>query len=217
MRPTSAARVHDWIRAISPARADAVLVPAGFVYTVSASQTSTRRTNRVWAENDSINQSSSVGNYYRNLNDARVPTYYYGKVIRGDSIFIQQKYPSASSPIPLATYREAQLIIAEADITTNPTNTVAIINAERARSRAPGYTGQPDYTGPTDPASLKTEVVDQRRRALWLDSHHLGDVIRYGITLIPPAGTPYRNGGTYGNNVCLPLPDIERLNNPNLQ
>ena len=202
---------------LAGAREDAVLVPAGFVYNVSASQSSTRRTNRVWAENDSINQLSSVGNYYRNLNDARVPSYYYGKVIRGDSIFIQQKYPSASSPIPLATYREAQLIIAEADIATNPANTVAIINAERARSRAPGYAGEPDYSGPTDAASLKAEVVNQRRLALWLDSHHLGDVLRYGITLIPPAGTAYRNGGTYGNNVCLPLPDIERLNNPNLQ
>jgi len=202
---------------LAGAREDAVLVPAGFVYNVSASQSSTRRTNRVWAENDSINQLSSVGNYYRNLNDARVPSYYYGKVIRGDSIFIQQKYPSASSPIPLATYREAQLIIAEADIATNPANTVAIINAERARSRAPGYAGEPDYSGPMDAASLKAEVVNQRRLALWLDSHHLGDVLRYGITLIPPAGTAYRNGGTYGNNVCLPLPDIERLNNPNLQ
>ena len=202
---------------LTGARADAVLVPAGFVYSVTASQTSTRRTNRVWAENDSINQSSSVGNYYRNLNDARVPTYYYNKVIRGDSIFIQQKYPAASTPLPLATYRESQLIIAEADVTTNPASTVAIINAERARSRAPAYTGQPDYIGPVDAASLKAEVVNQRRRALWLDSHHLGDVIRYNITLTPAAGTAYRNGGTYGNNVCLPLPDVERLNNPNLQ
>jgi starch-binding outer membrane protein, SusD/RagB family len=202
---------------LAGARADAALVPAGFVYNVTASQASTRRTNRVWAENDSINQSSSVGNYYRNLNDARVPSYYYGKVIRGDSIFIQQKYPAASTPLPLATYREAQLIIAETDVGANPTNAVAIINAERARSRAPGYTGQPDYVGPLDAASLKAEVVNQRRRALWLDSHHLGDVIRYNITLTPAAGTAYRNGGTYGNNVCLPLPDIERLNNPNLQ
>jgi starch-binding outer membrane protein, SusD/RagB family len=202
---------------LAGARADAALVPAGFVYNVTASQASTRRTNRVWAENDSIGQSSSVGNYYRNLNDARVPSYYYGKVIRGDSIFIQQKYPTASTPLPLATYREAQLIIAETDVGANPTNAVAIINAERARSRAPGYTGQPDYVGPLDAASLKAEVVNQRRRALWLDSHHLGDVIRYDITLTPAAGTAYRNGGTYGNNVCLPLPDIERLNNPNLQ
>ena len=202
---------------LTGARADAVLVPAGFVYNVTASQASTRRTNRVWAESDSISQSSSVGNYYRNRNDARVPSYYNGKVIRGDSIFIQQKYPAASSPLPLATYTEARLIIAEADVSANPTNTVAIINAERARGTAPGFAGPGPYVGALDAASLKAEVVRQRRLSLWLDSHHLGDVIRYGITLTPPAGTAYRNGGTYGDNVCLPLPDVERLNNPNLQ
>jgi hypothetical protein len=199
------------------ARADAAQVPSTFTgYYVSTSNGSARRQNRVFVENDSASQSSSVGNRYRNLNDARVPSYYYGKVIRGDSIFIQTKYLTSDAPLPLATYREAQLIIAEADIASNPANTVAIINAERALSRANGYTGQPPYVGATDAASLKAEVVDQRRRELWLDSHHLGDVLRYGIVLTPPAGTAYRNGGTYGNNVCLPIPDVERLNNPNL-
>lgn len=202
---------------LAGARADAVLVPSGFTYDITASQASTRRTNRVWAENDSINQSSSVGNFYRNLNDARVPSYYYGKVIRGDSIFIQQKYPTASTPLPLATYHEAQLIIAEADASTNAASALAIINAERARGTAPGYAGPGPYVGLVDAASLKAEIVKQRRLSLWLDSHHLGDVIRYSVTLIPAEGTPYRNGGTYGSNVCLPLPDIERLNNPNLQ
>jgi hypothetical protein len=198
------------------ARADAALVPAGFVYNVTSSLATTRRINRVWDESKDDAQSSSVGQRYRNLDDARVPSYYFGKVIRGDSIFVQQKYTTAASPLPLATYREAQLIIAEADIASNAANTVAIINAERALSRAGGHAGQPDYAGPTDAASLKTELIEQRRRELWLDSHHLGDVIRYGITLTPAPGTPFRGGGTYGNSVCLQIPEIERLNNPNL-
>ena len=41
-------------------------------------------------------------------------------------------------------------------------------------------------------------------------------MIRYTLPLTPAQGTPYRNGGTYGISVCLNLPDIERLNNPNL-
>jgi hypothetical protein len=202
---------------LAGARADASLVPTGFVYNVTTGS-SGRRVNRVFGEagDTSVSQNSSVGQVYRNLNDARVPTVYRGPVIRGDSIYRELKYTRIDSPLPLATYREAQLIIAEADIASNPANTVAIINTERALSRANGYTGQPPYVGATDAASLKAEVVDQRRRELWLDSHHLGDVIRYGITLTPPAGTAYRNGGTYGNNVCLPIPDVERLNNPNL-
>jgi hypothetical protein len=198
------------------ARADAALVPAGFVYMVTTSKSNTRRLNRIFAENDSTTQSASVGQRYRNLDDARVPSK-YSKFVRGDSIYVQQKYLASDSPVPLATYREAQLIIAEADIATNPANTVAIVNAERALSRTNGFTGQPAYAGAVDAASLKAEVIEQRRRALWLDGHHLGDVIRYGITLTPAPGTPYLQGGTYGSSVCLNLPDIERLNNPGLQ
>ncbi|HLA13483.1 MAG TPA: hypothetical protein VJZ25_00535, partial [Gemmatimonadaceae bacterium] len=58
------------------------------------------------------------------------------------------------------------------------------------------------------------ELIDQRRRELFLESHHLGDVIRYGIDLQPAAGTPYHFGGVYGTQICLPLPAAERLNNP---
>jgi hypothetical protein len=36
------------------------------------------------------------------------------------------------------------------------------------------------------------------------------------LPLTPAPGQPYRNGGTYGTTLCLNLPDIERLNNPNL-
>lgn len=32
------------------------------------------------------------------------------------------------------------------------------------------------------------------------------------------AGAPFPvGGGTYGDNKCLPLPDVERLNNPTLR
>jgi hypothetical protein len=203
---------------LTGARADAALVPATFTsYDVTTGITD-RRVNRVFAEagNPAVSQASSVGNYYRNLNDARVPTVYRGPVVRGDSIWQELKYTAVDAPIPLATYREAQLIIAEADIATNPTNTVAIVNAARARGTANGYAGQGPYAGLLTPAALKAEVVEQRRRELWLDSHHLGDMIRYSLPLTPALGQPYRNGGTYGTSVCLNLPDIERLNNPNL-
>jgi hypothetical protein len=43
----------------------------------------------------------------------------------------------------------------------------------------------------------------------------LFDTIRFNIPLIPAAGAVFPNGGgTYGSNKCLPLPDVERLNNP---
>jgi hypothetical protein len=32
----------------------------------------------------------------------------------------------------------------------------------------------------------------------------------------PAAGAPYTKGEVYGNQRCWPLPDVERLANPNL-
>jgi hypothetical protein len=122
----------------------------------------------------------------------------------------QTKYPTIASPIPLATYEEAQLIIAEADIRANSLATaLPILNAERARGNQGLFTG-------TTQAQYLAELVDQRRRELFLESHHLGDLIRFGITPQPAAGTAYPGGGTYGNSKCLPLPDVERINNPNI-
>jgi hypothetical protein len=61
---------------------------------------------------------------------------------------------------------------------------------------------------------LKDALIDQRRRELFLEGQHLGDLIRYDITPVPAAGTPYHGSGTYGNQLCMPLPAVERLNNP---
>lgn len=53
--------------------------------------------------------------------------------------------------------------------------------------------------------------------ALVLEGQHLGDIIRYGVPLTPAAGAPYPGGGVYGSQRCLPLPDVERDNNPALR
>ena len=50
-----------------------------------------------------------------------------------------------------------------------------------------------------------------------LEGQHLGDIIRYGIALTPRDGSPYPGGGTYGSQRCMPLPDVERDNNPALR
>ena len=59
--------------------------------------------------------------------------------------------------------------------------------------------------------------MQERRRELFLESHHLGDLIRFDEPLRPPPGTPFVNGGSYGTVRCMPLPDVERLNNPTLK
>jgi hypothetical protein len=40
---------------------------------------------------------------------------------------------------------------------------------------------------------------------------------RLGIAFSPAAGTAYAGGGgAYGTLTCFPLPDVERVNNPNV-
>jgi hypothetical protein len=192
------------------AKADAQQVPAGYLRVVSASATATNRVNRVASENSATARTFSIGQPYRTMNDSRVPVFSstFPPSATGVVHFYQTKYPTPATPLPLATYEEAQLIIAEADIGAGSLATaLPIINASRARG------GQSAFVGVTQ-AEYMAELIDQRRRELFLESHHLGDVIRYNIALQPAAGTPYHFGGTYANQVCLPLPAVERLNNP---
>jgi starch-binding outer membrane protein, SusD/RagB family len=191
------------------AKADADQVPPGYLREVSASDAATRRQNRIAAENRETSRSLSVGEPYRSMGDARVPVTATTLVsATGVLHYYQTKYLTVATPLPLATYEEAQLIIAEADIRAGSLVTaLPILQASRTRG------GQGVFTGVTE-ADYLAELIDQRRRELFAESHHLGDVLRYNIALTPAAGTPYHFGGTYASQICLPLPAAERLNNP---
>lgn len=203
---------------LTAARADAAAVPAAFAWNVTASGTSTRRNNRVFQESNPTvtQQSSSVGPYYRTLADPRVPVQNMNRNSSGTNVpqWAQLKYAAISTPVPAASGREMQLLIAEADRTGARANTLAII----ATFRTAG--GQVPYTGTTAAQDL-AEIQDQRRRALWLTGTYLGDVIRYDILLTPAQGatTPWNQqyGPAEGRNQLLPLPDVEIQNNPLLR
>jgi hypothetical protein len=62
-------------------------------------------------------------------------------------------------------------------------------------------------------ANIEATVLEERRRQLFSEGHRLGDMLRNDIPF--PTGTNHK-GQTYGPTTCLPLPDQERLNNPNL-
>jgi hypothetical protein len=202
---------------LAAARVDAVKVPANFVWAATASNANARRQNRVYNENNSTSTpSSSVGLRFRAAsyaNDPRIKATNTGKFSNSTNVplWIQGKYPAINSPIPIATGAEAQLIVAEADISTNRANTLAIIATMRAAGN------QPPYTGLT-PAEDLAEVIDQRRRALFLTGTAFGDIIRYNLTVSPAAGTstPWNQayGPDKGSQLCLPLPETEIQNNP---
>lgn len=199
------------------ALADAQLVPKGFVMNASTSGTALRLYNRVyavtkqfgfysipsWSQNMTTEQgevdprsATQLANT-RSANNNQTIIYTANKYIAGDA-----------APLPLARYEEAQLIIAEVQ---GGAQAVAIINAMRAD------VGLKPYVGPIDAASIRNLVIDERRRVLFLEGQRNYDIERFGIPFNPPVGTNFPvGGGQYGNTTCLPLPDVERNNNPTL-
>lgn len=202
------ARVRLSLGNLQGAAQDAQLVPIGFEYLASASTISARRRNRV---NEETRFSIvSVKEPYRDLTvdgvaDVRVPVVDAGR--NGSDaqtpLFQQQKYTDDSDPLPIATWREAQLIIAEALGGAAATDA---INAIRDFYDLPAFAGTP----------TAEQILEERRRTLFLEGHRIWDIRRFDLPLFPAAGTPFSKGGQYQDLNCLPLPDVERASNPNL-
>jgi starch-binding outer membrane protein, SusD/RagB family len=197
---------------LAEAADDARGVPEGFVKYANYSTESSRSENNVFVM---INRSgfASVYDAFRGVEVAGVPDTRVDVVDTGETgpnnqtvIWAQQKYPTAGSNIPIARWAEAQLIIAEAE---GGQTAVGIINELRDRAGLPPFSSD-------DETEIRNQVIEERQRELFLESHHLGDLIRYDLPLDPAPGTPFVNGGVYGDLRCMPLPDVERLNNPNI-
>jgi hypothetical protein len=56
-------------------------------------------------------------------------------------------------------------------------------------------------------------VLEERRRQLFLEGHRLNDMLRHDLPF--PTGENHK-GQAWGPITCMPLPDQERLNNPNI-
>ncbi len=202
---------------LTGADADAKMVPVGFVYNATADVSNGVRTNRVYLQFNA--RAASVDPQFRGLT---VPTVSGGAVpdtriadsatgINGADnhtpLVVSNKYRTGASPIPLGSYQEAQLIIAEAE---GGQVAVNIINSLRVAAGLPGAFQS------TDAAVIKNQVIAERSRELYLQGVRLYDVRRQGIALNPAVGAAYLHGGVYGTELCLPLPDVERNSNPNI-
>jgi len=220
------ARVRLYQGNTSGALTDAQAVPKGFVFNAStdASDAGGRRGNRIYA---ALQQTGNytVEAFALDLKTETGESDPRSAVVvtntrPADSrsvISVPKKYSSGATlnntigdaiPLPMARYEEAQLIIAEIQ---GGANAVTIINALRAAVNL-----QP-YTGATDAASIQNLIIDERRRALFAEGFRNYDMQRFNVPFNPPVGATFPNkGGSYGNTRCLPLPDVERVNNPNI-
>jgi starch-binding outer membrane protein, SusD/RagB family len=202
---------------LAGALADAQLVPKGFVMNSSNDASALRNYNRIytitaqygfysiptWSQNlttetGQVDPRSAVTlTTTRSADNKNTPIYVPNKYAGGDAV-----------AIPIARYEEAQLIMAEIQ---GGATAVSIINAMRADA------GVNPYTGPTDAASIKNLIISERQRVLFVEGQRNYDVERFAIPFNPPVGTDFpTGGGQYGNTTCLPLPDIEKFNNPSL-
>lgn len=188
---------------------DAAQVPAGFVMEATYSGSNERRWNRVgvdFFENFYI----SVDPRFRDLEvegqpDPRVPIFDPGRNGH-DGItpsILSSKYLTNSDPIPIASHDEAELILAEAQ---GGQAAVDAINRLRANAGLPAFSS-------SDPAEIMAQVQEERRRELFLEGHRLNDFLR--LDLPWDEGTTHK-GVPYGPTTCLPLPDTEANNNPNI-
>lgn len=194
------------------AKADAEQVSAGFFETAEYSTISPRRENPVFVRN--VRASNvTIEQPFRQVVDPRVRVSDLGRTSSsGIPLWTQLKFAAANTPIRLASWEEAQLIIAEADLSAaNLAGTVAAINRVRTR---PGV-ALPAFSS-TNRDEIRNQLIAERAAELFVESQRLGDIRRLGIVPTPPAGSVYPLGGSYGDQRCLPLPNNERVNNPRI-
>lgn len=194
------------------AAAAARQVPQGFVRNATFSTGDPRRHNRV-SVNSHRNLFTSVSPRYRDLTVEGEPDVRVGVTDTGRTghdnltpLFLQTRYPDFDSPIPLASWREAQLIVAEAELGQSA---VDRINTLR------DYHGLPRWqpANVDDQQAILAQVIEERRRELFLEGHRLNDKLRFNIPF--PTGANHK-GEPYGPVTCLPLPRVERDANPNI-
>ncbi|MEP7380908.1 MAG: RagB/SusD family nutrient uptake outer membrane protein [Gemmatimonadota bacterium] len=197
------------------AAADAALIPNNWTMNVRFNEKDTRVENRIYRQNglgSGFTAAPTVrGVTFEGVADPRVPVVNTGRISNTQPLWIQTKYTALSQPAPLASWREALLIRAEAaaEAGDGPA-AVGFINQLHTRVSLPPYVS-------TDIAAIKAQVIEERRRELFLESHRYFDISRFDLPEVPAPGSAFYAGGSFASQKCLPLPDVERLNNPNLR
>jgi len=224
------ARVRLDLGNFAGARTDAAAVPSGFVMLATRGAGERQRWNLVFELQNNIgsavNRHGSVANNFRGVTwqgvaDPRVAVSAAANGFGSDGItpfFSHSKAMSRSEGQPIASYKEAQLIVAEAAARSGDLAAARdIIRARHTLAGIPGY--DPGNTATQN--EVIAQVIEERKRELFLEAgHRLNDMLRFRATSfripfrgeagsIHPSGVDHR-GLAYGPTTCIPLPLAEK-------
>ena len=216
------ARVRLNLGDVIAANLDALEVAAGFEFMTTRSGDPRERSNQVWMHSwFSIFQ--TVDALFRNLQvnggpDPRVDVQDMGFATTDDTVpaFFAVKHNVASAGHRMASWEEAQLIIAEAQLGQEA---VDRINAVRQ------IHGIADFVpvDVTDADEILNKVVDERAREFFMEGRLLPDMVRFhgddrikNVLLRFQEGLEPRQVHLFAANYCIPLSDREIDNNPNV-
>jgi starch-binding outer membrane protein, SusD/RagB family len=196
----------NWTGAVT----DAAQVPTSFVFNAIFSTNTTRENNALVARTVSARIVSVYGTVYaKTRSDPRTPWDTVKTAAGGVQVgqngstpyFVQKKYPTLGSLVPLTKGTEMLLIRAEAALRNGDVaGTMALINQERA-----SYGMAP--LAATTGAAAETILQSERGAVLWLEGRRLWDLRRWQAD-----GT---NTFLNGRASCLPPSSTEQAANPN--
>lgn len=169
-----------------------------------------RRFNKLFVNHTNLGM-YVIADEYRTMNDPRVMVADGGRGAfnPGTRLWITTKYPDKASPIRLASYREAQLIQAEALAQQDQAPAaMGILNTRRLELGLPALTG-------TTQAEAVAAVIDERRKELSFEGgHRLNDLLRYALPWKGANGSTSKfnphTARPYGATTCWPHPTKER-------
>jgi len=201
---TGLARVKLDLKKWTEVAAPAQQVTSGYETLTQRGAENTRRNNQLFRM---ANQQGSytVANALRNLNDPRVLVANANRTssLPGVPLWITTKYPALDSPNRLASYREAQLSLAEALAQQGQVaDAMTILNTRRAQVGLLALTA-------ANQAEAVANVIEERRRELSFESgYRLNDLLRYRLSW--KVGTSPFTVRPYGTTSCWPMPTRER-------
>lgn len=193
------ARTKLNLKKYGDAAAAAALVPSGYVRNATRAGDNTRRYNKLYRLAVEV-AAYTVATAYR-TDDPRLKVRDAGRgsFNPGIRLWLTDKYTSNASPYRIASYNEAQLILAEAQAEQGQlTEAMATINALRAT-----YTLAP-LAGTTKEEVIAHLIAERRAELSFEGGHRLNDLLRKGIPW--KVGANPFTGRPYGTLTCWPLP-----------